>query len=195
MKPFGEGRCVPGPSLTLQSIITLLLITSPTHACKCNVQFRPVSLSKLLSHQCQRQICRNPKFPLNCLFCSKCSKHSFHTFPTLPNNCSFTQSSVIYQIVCRPTKRTYIGNSRDPHTRFQQHMRKPPLRMKGDLQEYGTSAFYIHTLAGCVDKGDAKFLEKFYIRKFSCTGALGYNNLPGDPASSRKFWAMVRRAN
>lgn len=103
------------------------------------------------------------------------------------------QVSVVYKIVCRPTGRTYVGISVDPEARLAQHMRKPPLRMQGDLSTCGRKSFYIQTLAGCKDKPDAKFLEKFYIRKFAATGPAGYNNLPSDPTSSKKFWAIARR--
>ena len=61
----------------------------------------------------------------------------------------FLQVSVVYKIVSRANARICIGVSEHPGHRFTQHMRKPPLRMRQDMQEFSPANFYVQTLARC----------------------------------------------
>ena len=104
----------------------------------------------------------------------------------------------MYKIVCKENNKVYIvyiGVSKDPEQRFKQHMRKAPLRLQADLLQYGKGAllaFYMSTLAGCVDEVDQKFLERFFIVRHNALRPGGYNTLKGAPTSDRQFWAMHR---
>jgi len=70
-------------------------------------------------------------------------------------------------------------------------MRKP-LRLRPDLDALRRHAFYLTCLSGSTSDKDSRFLEAFYINKSTATSQAGYNNLPGAPGYTRKYWAMKR---
>jgi len=43
------------------------------------------------------------------------------------------QEHFVYNISCENNNKAYIGESIDPYKRFKQHMRRPPKKMKHDI--------------------------------------------------------------
>lgn len=100
---------------------------------------------------------------------------------------------MVYCIRHRTNGRVYIGSSVSFDARMRAHRRSPPKRMQqdasaGPFQEL----FEVEILERCSSEAHARHLEGKLIRQFAATGPRGYNNLPGTPATSIKWFALKK---
>ena len=99
----------------------------------------------------------------------------------------------MYCITLLATGKVYVGTSCNPQARFRQHCRRPPRRMRPDLDPAQPAAQQLalalqqqhRTQAG------ARRHERRLILQLGANGPNGYNNLPGTPGSSPAFWARL----
>ena len=81
----------------------------------------------------------------------------------------------------------------DPHRRWKQHAKKPPKKVRADVERFTPwgDHFALEILETCTIE-DAKHAERFHIASKSSVKD-GYNNLKGSSTSSRKFWKLYRK--
>jgi predicted GIY-YIG superfamily endonuclease len=101
----------------------------------------------------------------------------------------------VYSIRHRATGRVYIGVTSNLRRRIAQHRKKPPQRMRKDLQAAASfdAAFEVTVLLSTTDQRAANEAEKQYIAEYKAQGPDGYNKFPGKPGSSKAFWYQLRR--
>jgi hypothetical protein len=97
------------------------------------------------------------------------------------------------------TNKVYVGVSKQPSVRLQQHCRSPPARMLPDLATLCTTlkdaVQQPEIVCWCDDTTSAHRIEAALIRAYDATKAGGYNKLPRNPGHSPQFWAArARRA-
>ena len=83
-------------------------------------------------------------------------------------------------------------------TRYGQHRRNPPPRMREDVDNVNFTPFERHfqvaVLATTTSKSKCWELEALYIAQLNATGPCGYNRLSGNPSSTRQYWFLRRRS-
>ena len=107
------------------------------------------------------------------------------------------QTRSIYKITCTATERVYIGVADDPQKRFKQHKAEPPQRMKTDAETYKPfveffKLFKLEIPEKSYTRKSDKSSEAKYIRYYNATGEKGYNQMLGNPASTKQYWAIKR---
>ncbi|DBA87964.1 TPA: hypothetical protein ACH3X1_004949 [Trebouxia sp. C0004] len=88
--------------------------------------------------------------------------------------------------------RCYVSQAADLAVWFAQHRRKPPTRIKKDVQQYVPfDQFSVMSVLGVVfGKVAADRAEATHIATYAATGSKGYNTLRTASGSSRKYWFL-----
>ncbi len=94
----------------------------------------------------------------------------------------------MYNIRCENNNKVYIGKSINPYKWLKQHMRKPPKKMKHDIDMNKTiNNIKLVILYSNMHKYKVDIMENHYIQYFDSTSNIGYNNLKGKPTSYKKY--------
>jgi hypothetical protein len=116
------------------------------------------------------------------------------TYKKGSNSLNNIQEHFVYNIRCENNNKIYIGQSVDPYKWFKQHMRKPPKKMKHDIDMSKTInlIFKLIILYSNIHKYKVGRMENHYIQYFDSTSNIGYNNLKGKPTSYKKNWYLKK---
>jgi hypothetical protein len=116
------------------------------------------------------------------------------TYKKRSNSLNNIQKHFVYNIKCEKNNKIYIGQSIDPYKRFKQHMRKPPKKMKHDINMSKTInlTFKLVILYSNIHKYKVDKMENHYIQYFDNTSSIGYNNIKEKPTSYQKYWYLKR---
>ncbi len=101
----------------------------------------------------------------------------------------------MYSITCHTNGRQYVGMSKHPRQRQQQHATKPPRRMAADVAQFGPfhTGFQFQEESRHNSRAAAQLAEQALIQQRHLTGPRGYNTLPSTPGWSRQYHAMHKQ--
>jgi predicted GIY-YIG superfamily endonuclease len=100
----------------------------------------------------------------------------------------------LYKIRCENNNKIYIGHNIDPYKQFKQHMRKPPKKMKHDIDMNKTINLTrkLDILYSNMHKYKVDRMENHYIQYFDNTFSTCCNNLKRKPTSYKKYWYLKK---
>jgi hypothetical protein len=95
----------------------------------------------------------------------------------------------VYNIRCENNNKVYIGQHINPYKRFKQHMRKPPKKMKHDIDMRKTInlTFKLVILYSNMHKYKVDKMKNHYIQYFDNTFSTSYNIIKGKPTSYKNI--------
>jgi hypothetical protein len=101
----------------------------------------------------------------------------------------------VYSIRHPTTSRVYVGVTCDLRRRPAQHCKKPPARMRKDVEAAASfdAASEVAVLLSTTNKHAANVAKKHCIADFQAQGLAEYNKISAAPSASKAFWYLLRR--